>query len=488
MAQQYKYLDIDLVYKCKWRNSGITVHSINTVLVNIKDKLWSINECVQTVPISYDACRAIIEFGLKEANLRLLYELGDETKSDVKQPLLSNDISDEEIKGLIDFENLNDQQKELQQCCEDLSRYRISLLAYGSILGPTVQQAFDHVFYDEFRQKSPLTAVIDYAHEGDAHAIDILLDLYGDLKSHRLDILSNFPETLSPYQYRNLLPCLREGKVDSALTKWFIERALEMESRTLLLTNAIQLIRLGIDLNIQDLQTTQDDLIEFDRIVYDCCTEANIYLSFSEFNQMAELDRIILMTGDSQKSCRDRFRFYVIPYISRRETQLGFQGKVDLLREYFTKLAQCKEHICELIYKDLLDRIESDDYVAEWTKDLDDILDEIGDEIKTIKRDRQAKQLSAMASQTMALGDYNECYEACQLIMKKDHKECWALCCQLGMHKQFNNAEAKYKLLAFALAHCDDPDGKMSAKILDYIVELRKRDEKLQLAYLQLNL
>lgn len=398
---------------------------------------------------------------------------------------------------------------------------------------------FDRFFYDESPQKCPLNVCIDYAHDGDANAVEKLLNFYtDDLKPHLLAILSNFPETLSPYQYRNLLPCfLKEndlfyewptqvereeldlsyrGVANSknvselyesefygenehlkkylkpltadVLSEWFIERALEIESKTLLLTSAIQLLHLGTELNIKDLQKTHDDLLEFDRIVYDCCADNNIYLSYTEFSKMIEIDRLILIVGDLAEDCKDRFRFYVIPYLHRRENELGLEGKVKLLKEFFHRLAHNREHICQPIYDDLLDRIDHDNFVAEWTKDLDDVIDNIGEEIKTIARERHAKQLTTIASQTLALGDFNECYQACQLIMDKNYRECWPLCCNLGLNKKFNNNEAKYRLLAFALTHCDDPDGKMSHKILDYIIKLRKRDEKIQLAYLQKNM
>lgn len=575
LAHQHKYLDVDVVYKCKWRSSGITVQSINSVLGSIKDKLWAINECARTVPISYEACSTLIEFGLREANLRLLYELADEfndssrreadkdydkhggklgprtDKAPKKQAPLPDDYSDEDIEELIDFENLSDHQKELCRCRQDLLRHQHALLAYESILGDyrTVQQHFDHVFYDEFRQKCPLNVCLDFAHDGDGHAVGILINFYtNNLEPHLLAILSNLPETQSPYQYRNLLPCVDNGEVvhiwrhsssqqqtrylppdwsdrvqlstslvtslkdaddkfeeefykeheylkkyrkplePTLLSEWFKARALEMESRTLLLTSAIQLLHLGSELNIENLRETHDDLLEFDRIVYDCCTENNIYLGFEEFSRMDEVDRLALMTGDSVKNCKDRFRFYVLPFIQRRDTSLGLEGKANLLRDYFRKLAHTREQICRTIHTDLLDKIESDPFVSNWTKDLDDVIDEIGIEIKTIERTRQAKQLSDLASKTMALGELNECYETCKLIMLKDHKDCWPLCCQLGMHKQFKDTEAKYRLLAFALAHCDDADGRMSAKILENIIELRKRDEKIQLAYIQQNL
>lgn len=572
LAQQYKYLDIDLVYKCRWRNTGITAQSIDSVLAKIQDKLWSINECVQTVPITYEACKRLVEFGLEEANLRLLYQLGNEqtsaqfspvedkygnktktykhyNKPKNKLPPLPEDIDDEEIEGLVDFNHLNEQQKELCRCRQNLLHYNHILSAYEYILGDyrTIQQNFDHVLYNDMRQRSPLNNCINFANEGNAQAVEIHLNFYtGQLSPHMIPILSNFPETLSPYQYRNLLPCLRSNEdiyvwrpgtesqeettatdwsgrsektsimksltqkdheyerefynnnpelrsylkqFDSdSLTQWYTQRALEMESRTLLLSCAIQLLQLGTELGIENLNKIHDDLIEFDRIIYECCVDNDIYMSFVDFNKKPEIDRLLLITGNSMRDCIERFRYYVIPYLHRREARLGLSGKITILRDYFDKLARTREQLCRAIYNDLLDKIECDDFVAEWTEGLDDVIDEIGEEIKRIERESHAKQLSTMANQTLALGDYNECYEACELIMKRNFKECWPLCCQLGMHKQYHNKEAKYKLLAFALAHCDDPNGKMSAKILDYVIQLRKRDEKIQLAYLQQNM
>lgn len=570
LALQHKHLDIDLVYKCKWRNSGITIQLINNVLGKIQDKLWAINESVQTVPMSYEACRCLIEFGLREANLRLLYELGDDStigpsddgkhdgklesrskrgREKEKLPLLDDSLEEGAIVGLIDFNHLNDQQKELCRCRTNLIRYQHSLLAYENILGDyrTIQQDFDHVFYDEFRTKAPLNSCIDFANAGDPNAVEICLDFYtDDLKFHLLAILSNFPETLSPYQYRNLLPCLRGNEkvfewrslngskeqldrndwssldetssvsaylkdrnerferefyerhdptrkylgvmTSELLTEWFTQRALEIEERTLLLSCAIQLLNLGIELNIKNLKGIQDDLTEFDRIVYDCCTDDNIYLSYGSFAKMPEIDKLLLMTGDSTKNCKDRFRFYIIPYLHRRETEYDLQSKTAILRQYFQSLAKTREQICRTIYNDLLDQIECDNFVADWTNGMDDAIDEIGEEIKRIERERQAKQLSTMASQTFALGDYQECYEACQLLMKKSFTECWPICCQLGMQPKFTNNEAKYKLLAFALANCDDLDGRMSVKILDNIIQLRKRDSRIQMAYLKRNM
>lgn len=437
LAQQNTFLDIDLLYKLKWRSGGVTVASINSILGNINDKLWTINECVQTVPISYEACRRLIEFGLREANLRLLYQLGHEVeesnskkgitsdkhegklkfglsisnsdKSD-KRPLLADDMNDEELEGNIDFNCLNEKQIELCGFRQDLIRYEHSLFTYENILGNyrAAQQHFDHVFYDEFRHKCPLEACIDYARDGEAHGVEIMFNFYTqDLVPHLLPILSNLPETLSPHQYRNLLPTLRENdivyewrsataqirKEDSDwssrsakgksgmqnlkklkedyetnfykeheylvkyrntkrlranhLTDWYVQRAREMEQRTLLLTSAIQLLRLGQKATLKGLDKTHLDLDEFDRILHETLSDENIYLSFNEFNSKPLIERMVLMTGDRVNGSEDMFKYYVIPYVKRRQSELDDAGLTALFKDYFTRLALVREDIWE---------------------------------------------------------------------------------------------------------------------------------------------
>lgn len=432
LALQHRNLDVDLVHKCKWRHSGITIQSIDNILAKVQDKLWVINECVKTVPMSYEACRRLLEFGLREANVRLLYELGANTSynnSDPKiggqikveqrtgreerRPLLSKheDMDDDDILELIDFSQLNSQQKDLCRFRQYLIHYEHSLSAYENTLGDyrAIQQNFNHVFYDEFRQKSPLNFCIDFANEGDVNAVEICLDFYlPDLGRHLLAILSNFPETMSPYKYRNLLPCVRKNErvfewrsssgcrtiqdksdwsmrdrtissdlqweerkksfvqefyhnnqqlkkfmapfTSELLTEWYKERALDMESRTSLTSPAIQLLYLGAELNVKGLKQLHDDLIEFDRIVHDFCPDEFIYISYQEFKKLPET------------------------------------------------------------------------------------------------------------------------------------------CCQFDVKQKIHDCETKYKSAALALALCDDPDGKVSLKILDNIIELRKRDEKIQLNYLMRNM
>lgn len=569
LAQSYDFLDIDLVYKCKWTNSTITQQSIKTVLGNIRDKLWVISECVHTVPISYDTCEKLIDFGLENANLKFLYHLGDSevsTRIDNKTssisptdsyrnkstPQLSKNkkhldrLEDKDFEPLIDFATLNEAQKDLCKYRQELISYKKSLLTYGEILGDykTIVQHFDHVFYDELRQKNIFDASIDYAHDGDSHAVKVLFDLYfKELKAHYLPIISSFPETLAPLHYKDLLPQIRDGLIifpikqskieddsefdwslrckdnratidmsesfnsqvsqfyseNTCLKKfkssldveliqdWYLFRSRELEKHSLWPSHSIQLLKYGIEIGVESLEELLYDLDEFDKFIYDCCPEDKITMSFEEFNAIELVDKLILMTGDNLKDCKNKFRFYVFPFLHRRRQKLDITKREDILKQYFRKLANHREKNCRLIYNDLLDRIESDDIVTEWTEGLDDVIDAIGEEIEVIERKRQMEALSNLASKTLALEEYDECYEACQMIMRKNYTDCCQLCYQLGMKKDFRNNEAKYKLLAFALTHCPDEDGRLSSIILEYVIELRRRDEAIQFEYFKLN-
>lgn len=545
LACSHKSLDRDMVYKCKWRNSEHTSHFIKTVLTEIEDKLWAINECVHVVPTTFEACSSLLEHGLQQSNLRLLYMLGNETVKNDRDKInthtcLSEDTPDDDIIGLIDFKALNEQQKELCRFRRQLLRHWHSLLIYERILGDpkSIRQHFDHLFYAEFRYKSPFEASIEFARNSDCRAVTAMFNHCTEhINEHLLPILSNFPETLSPYQYRDLLPycnkndiyewkgtklmqdtdwCERFIELDKefrdltndyteefyelhpnlanyrrpltsdVLTEWFIERALEIECKTLLISNAIQLLELGKHLNVPDLEKTHDELDEFHKIIYDCCTEDYLDMSLSRFKQMSNLDRLLMIIGDNNANINEKLRYYIIPYICRREIELGLDGKIQLVKELFHKLAHFREQTCRNLYKTLLDQIECDDRVAEWTKDLDDAIDQIGADIQRIEKDRQANSINNLATKTLKMGDFKACYEACKLIMDQKYSSCWPVCSSLALNNKFKDYDAKCKLLAFALLHCKDQDGERTSKMLNYIIELRKRDEKLQRVYLEL--
>jgi len=77
------------------------------------------------------------------------------------------------------------------------------------------EDLYDHAFYDTFRTVSLIMSTVKFAREGNCQAVEIMFTYHGDvLLPHWLPVLSNFPETMNPYEYKFLLPeCTDSGNV-----------------------------------------------------------------------------------------------------------------------------------------------------------------------------------------------------------------------------------------------------------------------------------
>ena len=80
---------------------------------------------------------------------------------------------------------------------------------YEEILGGPSKAAdnFEPEKFQQIRSKSILNVAFDYAREGDTKAVEIILRYFDkELRDKQLEILSNFPETMSPDEYSKLMP------------------------------------------------------------------------------------------------------------------------------------------------------------------------------------------------------------------------------------------------------------------------------------------
>jgi hypothetical protein len=69
------------------------------------------------------------------------------------------------------------------------------------------EELYDYTFYDKFRTVSLITSTVSFAREGNWKAVEIMFMYHGDaILPHWLPVLSNFPETVNPYEYKSLLP------------------------------------------------------------------------------------------------------------------------------------------------------------------------------------------------------------------------------------------------------------------------------------------
>ncbi len=109
----------------------------------------------------------------------------------------------------INLDNITVDQEELLHTRIKLLKYMDLLNVYEQILGGPLKAAerFCPEKFQQIRSKSLLDVCLDYAHEGDSEAVNILFIYYHkELKGKQLEIIGNFSETIIPDKYARLLP------------------------------------------------------------------------------------------------------------------------------------------------------------------------------------------------------------------------------------------------------------------------------------------
>ncbi|KAK2578040.1 hypothetical protein KPH14_008457 [Odynerus spinipes] len=394
LANTYN-LDTDLVYQTQWRKSKLSLTAIHEHLSKVTKRSWVLNECVTRVPDTIEAARELLNFGLKGANLETLLAIGEcddgkfvlaDTCDDTTE--LDQETSFKQIQRInkiiesIDVNKLSEAQKDLIKYRRLLLNHLDKLLTYEIILGPSLP--YNKTFYEEFRQLSVIENAIRFAKDSDCRAVEIMFTYYGNiLLPHWLAIISFFPETLNPSNYQKLLPhCDSEGqlflpnqcelrqkdwsertifngiinlaeddqsqllyKTDPSLSiyknakltpdllqKWYRCRAYEIEKHSSMVDNALELISIGKNHNINNLEDLLIDLETLYDLIY------KVYLddmSLDKLQKLNDLDKIkLLMTGSDENNFVDNIKTFVLPFIRRRNKYSGNNSEEDLLHSY----------------------------------------------------------------------------------------------------------------------------------------------------------
>ncbi|XP_014605991.1 PREDICTED: neuroblastoma-amplified sequence-like isoform X1 [Polistes canadensis] len=401
LANTYN-LDTDLVYQTQWRKSQLSLNAIHEHLSKVTKRSWVLNECVTRVPDTIEAARELLDFGLKGANLETLLAIGecDDGKfvladtfddDDAKLDSESNLKQIQRINKIIESINVNN----LSEAQKDLIKYRRSLLnhldkllTYEIILGPSLP--YNKNFYEEFRQLSVIENAIRFAKDSDCRAVEIMFTYYGNiLLPHWLAIISFFPETLNPLNYQKLLPhCDLEGQLylpdqcelrqkdwserkifdkiinlveddqsqllyetdpsldiyknvlltPDLLQKWYRCRVYEIEKTSYMIDNALELVRIGKNHNIKNLEDLLVDLETLDDLVY------KVYLDdmcLNKLEKLNDLEKIkLLMTGSEESNFVCNIQNLVIPFIKRRNKYSEKNADENLLHNYLVSISK----------------------------------------------------------------------------------------------------------------------------------------------------
>lgn len=70
--------------------------------------------------------------------------------------------------------------------------------------GPHVApEHYDASFFDKFRSQSAISATVEFARNYDWRGVEAMFTSHGaETLPHRLAVLSNFPPTMGPFEYR----------------------------------------------------------------------------------------------------------------------------------------------------------------------------------------------------------------------------------------------------------------------------------------------
>ncbi|CAL8069233.1 unnamed protein product [Orchesella dallaii] len=376
LAKVYN-LDPDLVYQRQWSRNRVSIHSINDYLRKIKKRNWVLQECLERVPDNIDAARELLQFGLKGTDLSatVMISEGRDKGEFISWTPDDLDISQEEFLLLVDPNNLE---------VKLVLKYRKQFLYFLDILdtyelmlgGPRMaEENFDEDVYAKLRSRSPAESAMEMARSNDTSGLRIILTHHWeDIEPHYLQVLSSFPETTCPHDYRDFLPEVdRYGGVllwsDTAskekdwcetvlqtvdkrkssistvysdslnveqITTWYEERIREIERYSGIVSHALDLTRLGIQRNITELAVLQDNLETVEVLVYD----VGVDITLEKLEELGYSERLeLLMSSATDDAFINHFRKFLVPFLQKwNEKEPG--ARYYLLDQYLTAVGE----------------------------------------------------------------------------------------------------------------------------------------------------
>ncbi|KAI1287467.1 Neuroblastoma-amplified sequence [Halotydeus destructor] len=421
VARKYG-LDADRVYQVQWSRSTVNSKSIQEYLSKVEDVDWVIHECTNRVADTPESQKQLLEYGLKYTALDSILNMA------VSEPV--DDGEDEERSSSLGVkrkekslsEKLDGDQTSLAQKQRIISRFKMlryldKLETFKRITSQSGR--YDANSYDRFRNESAFASALSYARASNHSAVHLLLTHEGrEALENWIAILSNFPEVLSPFEYRNILPecsvtedevfpweemprreddwcekyctsycnvldwhdfdrqfydshpSLRKYKTGSLkkslLTTWYTERALQIEEFTSLVAYSLELIKLGIERNVSGLGKLHDELGTLATIVYDCLPRSprSNSIKFSQFVNMSRnevISFLMLGSGSNEKTFIKSVKQFLIPYLRLCDTYNEQSQFEELLTEYLVSIGKNDLSLCRAVFEESIKKEEGKD-------------------------------------------------------------------------------------------------------------------------------
>jgi hypothetical protein len=309
LARAYS-LSTDMVYMSQWMHSEVTRDSITSLLPKIDDRAWVLEQCVSRIPSVVSGAKALLEYGLQVC-----------------------------VAGLEDSSPLDDQAStHMFEPGKQLFQRYLDRLDIFSRMYPG--ERLDASRFRWFSESSIVSAARVFAIEENISALQTLAEQYPDDLTDMMisDVLESIPETLRPRKYDILLPHENSKRV----CEWYTKRARQIEERTGLVDNSLELLECAQARGIDVDATLMQSMAQLHTLVYEC----GVDISLREYERTGDTEKLRLFTHNST---RDTFvedlRTLSAPFLS----SLGTRGE-QLLHEHLLSLAEERIDWCAEVF------------------------------------------------------------------------------------------------------------------------------------------
>eukprot|EP00803_Ostreobium_quekettii_P005494 evm.model.scf_1.18 EVM.evm.TU.scf_1.18 scf_1:336773-339914(+) len=357
-------LDSDRVYKYRWTATPIDEWNVKENLEPVTDRRWVIEQCGVRVADSVQLQRSLFECGVRE--------------TEKWYDFISNATDGAQVGDVVPQGGIADREWLLQKRMELIGAFdRMETFCEVQEGGYSAQA------YAVFRDCDLVDAARAFAAFGDLMGVQILVQRHTRAVFHKLlDILSCIPETTDPGLYAHLLPApgstpkdifapareadwsenpetlqvLKANNPDmkasctpmltepiltlddletqvlgaDALTEWYTNRALDIDTNTGQLSFSKALLQIGVD---KGLSGSVTELLKSVQVLSGTVkgSQAGWSVGLQEFSTMSRSDRIrVLLEGSTISSLELDLEERILPFFAGLDDSLREEVLADL--------------------------------------------------------------------------------------------------------------------------------------------------------------
>lgn len=172
------------------------------------------------------------------------------------------------------------------------------------------------------------------------------------------------------------------------ITRWYVDRAHKIDSASGQVDKALTLIRYGIEKNVKNLETLEENLYMLSKLVYECYPISNVngkFMLLKRFEELSEAE-IVQTFLSNEDHVVDNVKEYVLPFLkllpARRARKTldqreepstensNIQDPMDLLYNYILDMSSTNLEICCYLFNASKPTLNIEDRIITSDEDL----------------------------------------------------------------------------------------------------------------------